>query len=244
VHAQFDFPTNYQLLETFAQSHLSLGQMDANVRGIKAAYSQELMVNFVGNHDIARFTSLASGQLCGAWDMGSNQALGWHTPPQAPSDRQAYKRLLQALTYAFTVPGQPMIYYGDEFGMSGGGDPDNRRFMRRGEALSENESWLRAEVAKLASLRARNDGLRSGSWPAPAVADENTLAFVREGETSSALVIINRGAARPMNLALIEQALHGPIQELFSGAQAVMNAGSGYRFELPAESVQIWTRSP
>lgn len=244
VHAQFDFPTNYQLLETFAQGHLSLGQMDANVRLIKAAYSQELMVNFIGNHDIARFTSLASGQLCGAWDMASNQALGWHTPPQAPSDRHAYKRLLQALTYAFTVPGQPMIYYGDEFGMSGGGDPDNRRFMRRGDALNGNESWLRGEVAKLASLRARNDGLRSGSWPAPALADENSLAFVRQGENNAALVIINRGAARSMDLALIEQSLHGAIEELFSGAQATMNADTGHRFELAAESVQIWTRSP
>jgi glycosidase len=243
VHAQFDFPTNYQLLETFAQGHLGLGEMDANVRGIKANYSQELMVNFVGNHDIARFTSLASAQLCGAWDMGSNQALGWHQPPVAPNDAHPYKRLLQALTYAFTIPGQPMIYYGDEFGMPGGGDPDNRRMMRFDEALSDHERWLREQVVRLTAVRQQVDSLRSGTWPSPAVADQQTLAYVRTGGASDALVIINRGPARSLQLALIEEGLHGALVEALSGAQAQMDPQAGHRFELEAESVQIWTRA-
>ncbi len=243
VHAQFDFPTNYQLLETFAQGHLGLGEMDANVRGIKANYSQELMVNFVGNHDIARFTSLASAQLCGAWDMGSNQALGWHQPPVAPNDAHPYKRLLQALTYAFTIPGQPMIYYGDEFGMPGGGDPDNRRMMRFDEALSDHERWLREQVVRLTAVRQQVDSLRSGAWPSPAVADQQTLAYVRTGGADDALVIINRGPARSLQLALIEEGLHGALVEALSGAQAQMDPQAGHRFELEAESVQIWTRA-
>ena len=29
----------------------------------------------------------------------------------------------------FTTEGIPLIYYGDEIGLAGGGDPDNRRMM-------------------------------------------------------------------------------------------------------------------
>jgi glycosidase len=175
--------------------------------------------------------------------MGSNQALGWHQPPVAPNDAHPYKRLLQALTYAFTIPGQPMIYYGDEFGMPGGGDPDNRRMMRFDEALSDHERWLREQVVRLTAVRQQVDSLRSGTWPSPAVADQQTLAYVRTGGASDALVIINRGPARSLQLALIEEGLHGALVEALSGAQAQMDPQAGHRFELEAESVQIWTRA-
>lgn len=34
-----------------------------------------------------------------------------------------------ALTYMYTTPGIPIVYYGSEIAMDGGNDPDNRRFM-------------------------------------------------------------------------------------------------------------------
>ena len=34
------------------------------------------------------------------------------------------------LAFNFTIPGIPVIYYGDEIGMTGANDPDNRRQMR------------------------------------------------------------------------------------------------------------------
>ena len=35
----------------------------------------------------------------------------------------------QAVLFQMTYPGTPCIYYGDEIGMEGGKDPDNRRAM-------------------------------------------------------------------------------------------------------------------
>ena len=36
-------------------------------------------------------------------------------------------RMKLAVTLLFTRPGVPCIYYGDEIGLQGGADPDNRR---------------------------------------------------------------------------------------------------------------------
>ena len=46
-------------------------------------------------------------------------------------------------TFLYTTKGIPLVYYGDEIGMAGAGDPDNRRFMQW-EGLSEFQVALRA----------------------------------------------------------------------------------------------------
>lgn len=61
-----------------------------------------VLLNLVDSHDTARFLHVA----------GENK------------DKLKLAAALQLL-----LPGMPMIYYGDEYGMTGGGDPDNRRGM-------------------------------------------------------------------------------------------------------------------
>jgi glycosidase len=43
--------------------------------------------------------------------------------------RGEWARQRQAVLFQMTYPGVPCIYYGDEVGMEGGRDPDNRRAM-------------------------------------------------------------------------------------------------------------------
>jgi glycosidase len=241
VRAQFDFPTNMSILQGFALSQTGLGAMDARVRQVKGSYASSSMVTFVGNHDIGRFTSLANGDLCGAWDMASNQAIGWRSPPAAPVDDAAYARLRLALAYAFTLPGLPMVYYGDEIGLAGGGDPDNRRMMRFAE-LSASEAATRSFVSRLGTLRQQQAALRQGAWPGLAWQDDNTLAYVRTHADGDVLVILNRGAARSIDLNLVEVGLHGGLVEAFGGAERLFVGGQANRFELPALSVQVWVR--
>ena len=42
----------------------------------------------------------------------------------------AYERLALAMAVTLTNRGVPLIYYGDEIGLPGAGDPDNRRLMQ------------------------------------------------------------------------------------------------------------------
>ena len=244
IHGQFDFPSNLHLLKGFAKGEEGLDQMDQQIRAIKGVYADPgLMSTFIGNHDIARFTSHAAGMIsCGVWDVVSNVAQGWRNPPGQPTSEEPYQKLRLALTYALTVPGIPLIYYGDELGMPGAGDPDNRRFMRFGGELSGNESATLAFVQKLGKARAAHPSLRTGAWSAPLWADGDFLAYARTGGGETAVVLLNRGSGTKSGTlqvgglgvtdgATLTDALGG-------GTQTV--SGGGMPFSIGARSAAIF----
>jgi glycosidase len=194
IHGQFDFPLNHQVLQAFATQSIGLDELDRNARAIKAAYGGALMSNFIGNHDIARFVSLAAGDIyCGPWDVVSNIAQGWLYPPDAPGSADPHQRLRLALTYIMTIPGVPLIYYGDEMGMPGAGDPDNRRMMRFGDDLGWHEGETLGFVQRLGTARAEHPALRTGSWEAPLWEEGDVLAYPRQHADETVIVVLNRG---------------------------------------------------
>jgi glycosidase len=104
--------------------------------------------------------------------------LGSHDTPRVRTiARHCYPRCVKA-AYAllFTLPGSPVIYYGDEVGMEGGADPDNRRPM----------SWDRSRwdiniyefVRRLAGLRRGSKALKYGHLRIRAV-DADTVRITR-----------------------------------------------------------------
>jgi len=70
-------------------------------------------------------------------------------------------RLRLAVVFQFAFPGPPAIYYGDEIGLQGGEDPDNRRCFPWDESLW-NQDLLR-EVQQLVRLRLQSEALRRGA---------------------------------------------------------------------------------
>ncbi len=63
-----------------------------------------------------------------------------------------------AIALQHFLPGMPCIYYGDEAGMEGGGDPDNRRFF----AECEHAAELFAQHLAMCALRREHEALRRG----------------------------------------------------------------------------------
>jgi alpha-glucosidase len=87
------------------------------------------------------------------------------------------------------LPGVPCLYYGDEVGLLGGEDPDNRRPMPWGspEWNPEALAWLRALLDARRGSRALRDG---ALWLWAAGNDRLLLARELEGEL--ALVVADR----------------------------------------------------
>jgi neopullulanase len=91
-----------------------------------------------------------------------------------------------------SVGGVPMVYYGDEIGMTGAGDPDNRREMRFGEQVTADEKGVRGHFGKLTALRRAHPALRYGSRRRTLLRENDCLAFVRAYLDDRVLVILNR----------------------------------------------------
>ncbi len=241
IHGQFDFPANLSILNGFATETTGLDAMDSQVRQVRALYGGgELMSTFVGNHDIARFVSLAAGQIpCGPWDVVSNIAQGWHAPPGPPGDAAPYQKLQLALTYAMTIPGLPLIYYGDEMGLPGAGDPDNRRMMRFGADLSAAEQSTLDFVKSLGQARQNHPSLRRGAWSAPLWKDGTLLAYARTTDDEAAIVVLNRdGQPRTVTIDVSGVAGDGATTEALYGGEGAIANGQ-LTVDLPARSARI-----
>ena len=93
-----------------------------------------------------------------------------------------------------TQPGAPIIYYGDEFGMPGAGDPDNRRPMRFGDELNANESQLLESVRILGRAAHCDPSLRHGERIGIKAEKELLVYALSDKNEAPAFVLLNGSA--------------------------------------------------
>jgi glycosidase len=67
-------------------------------------------------------------------------------------NQEAFNRLALMIAFNYAIPGIPILYYGDEIGMPGANDPDNRRMMKF-DNLNEDQQKLRGMVQSLSKMR-------------------------------------------------------------------------------------------
>ncbi|MBU3664624.1 MAG: hypothetical protein FGM15_01920 [Chthoniobacterales bacterium] len=191
LDGQFDFPLYDTIIDVFAKRKSGFEELEKSLSSSESVYGKEtLMSPLLGNHDKARFMAYADGDLPDPSESDEEE-VGWKNPPKV-DDPAAYERLKLGLTFVLGIDGVPMIYYGDEIGMSGAGDPDNRRMMRWGDGVTAEENSVRSHFSKVAKARREHPSLRYGSRR-PLVADGDRYAFVRAHLGDSALLAWNRG---------------------------------------------------
>ncbi|GMK37977.1 neopullulanase [Paenibacillus sp. CCS19] len=179
---QFDGVMNYLFreaaLDFFARQNIGAGTFtemltSLQMRVTDQAYSA--MMQLLGSHDTERFLTACL-----------NGGRGWN--PQGT----ALARMRLAVCLQMTIPGMPVVYYGDEIGMEGRTDPDCRRPMIWEEDKRDKETYeiFRSMIA----LRKKYTSLTSGTMRI-VFADEanNTFGFLRQTDSETAYVIINNG---------------------------------------------------
>lgn len=132
-------------------------------------------------------------------DYGMLTLLGSHDTPRVLTECGGDISKVNLLhTLLLTLPGAPMIFYGDENGMEGANDPDCRRPMQWND-----EDWrqeIRRPLLRLISLRNRLPVLRKGSVQS-GFANDRIYSYYREWEGDRLLVVLNNSAvARSLKL--------------------------------------------
>ena len=237
--AQFDFPIYWNILGAFASQGESLHDLDAAVQAGESIYGTEYMSPFLGNHDVPRFTTTADNGV-----QGDGKEQAWTNPPGAPQTSEPYSRLRLALAFLFTQDGVPLLYYGDEMGMPGAGDPDNRRVMRF-TGLSPDESATLAFAQKVGRARHDSLALRRGKRFTMWVDQDGRGLYVyaRSVQGETAIVAINRdGAPRTQSVPLRSEAPLSDGTTLVDrlGGPSVTASGGKINVTLAAKSAAVY----
>jgi glycosidase len=164
LDGQFDFPLRQAILGNILERYGSMTDFAAYMDSNTGYYGAGLMSTFVGNQDVGRSIHFAEDTPVWSDTADSGGAQAWLSTPLAqPTSTNPYERLAVAFGIVMTNRGVPLIYYGDEIGMAGGGDPDNRRFMNWNTAgYNAGQQTLLGRLKKLGALRAAHTALRRG----------------------------------------------------------------------------------
>lgn len=208
----FDGAMNYRLrdilLEYIISNHLDAEDFAYELLSLKYEHGESVygMLNLVGSHDVERIMTGCNGD--------------WN---------KVY--LLYALL--MTMPGIPMIYYGDEIGLPGGNDPDCRRCM-----IWEQKDWNAAlfnRIESVTNLRKKHSALQDGSFRV-VYTFNGLLVFERKNSEEQILIILNsrkeeKNIRIPVELSRWKNLLTQKIQDSRNGFICLD--------KIPANSIQI-----
>ncbi len=231
----FDFPVYFTLRDVLAHGK-PMTDLTAVLRQDALYPYPERLVSFIGNHDTVRFLTESGGSV-----LTLKLGLGMVT----------------------TLRGMPQIYSGDEIGMPGGSDPDNRRDFPGGFAGDTHTAFTKAGrtsteedvfewTSGLLALRREHPALQSGIEQ-NLFADDNVFAQVRAQDGSGCspgdakdrlLIVVNKAhLSRAVQLSSEDSALAGctvfHTATPTVGKAPIVN-GATIKIEQPAESMTVF----
>jgi neopullulanase len=217
---QFDASMNYLVtcacLSFFTGKHLDLdialqaggynglvNPINANefgerINSILGMYKPEVtrsQLNLLDSHDTPRFLT------CAGRDIASLQL---------------------ALTFIFTYPGAPCIFYGDEIGLMGKQDPECRQPF-----LWDKSNWnqdLRDFVKGLTTLRTLHKALRWGKYE-HIYSKDGVYAFIRSYDDETVLIALNADEEERTIEVSLQGSSRGKKRILFGQADIENNRG-------------------
>ncbi len=138
--------------------------------------SLQTAMNELSNHDHSRFLTRTNRKV------GRTNTLG----PEAANEGVNKAVLREAVVIQMTWPGAPTIYYGDEAGVCGFTDPDNRRTYPWGQEDKE----LIVFHKEIIKIHKQNKEFLTGSLKY-IEADYNVIGYGRFTRTEQSVVLVN-----------------------------------------------------
>ncbi len=181
-------------------------------------------MNQLSNHDHSRFLTRTNQKV------GRLSTLG----PQAASEGINLAIMRLAVMIQMTWPGAPTLYYGDEAGLTGFTDPDNRRTYPWGNENPELISYHREMIR----IHKEQPELKTGSIKI-LVREPSLLAYARFTRCECVVVVINRDTEKRVADIPVWEAVcikDKPITKL------MLTTGEGYsteRMELTPEGGNV-----
>jgi glycosidase len=234
-NAQFDFNLYFDARSVFVNDKEPFSKLSESLNESFNYYGwHSLMGNISGNHDIARFIAYAGEDLKFTDD---DKESGWKRNITV-KNKVGYKKLGQLMAFIATIPGVPVIYYGDEIGMPGAGDPDNRRMMKF-ENLPADEANQLAITKQLFNIRKNNMALIYGDYDLLKV-DNKIMAYARYYFDSAALVFFNRDSKSvKFKVNIPKEYSNASLKKNFDGKFSIQD--NELLIELPPHSFEIIT---
>ena len=137
-----------------------------------------ISMNELSNHDHSRFLTRTNHVVGRVADLG----------PDAANQNVNKAVFMEAVVIQMTWPGAPTIYYGDEAGVCGFTDPDNRRTYPWGHEDKELIQFHK-DVIK---MHKENEVLRTGSYK-QLCSEHNVIAYGRFNMNDAVVVVVNNG---------------------------------------------------
>lgn len=258
---QFDAVMNYRFARAAVRFFINTGQKRyrvsdfakqlADVRSVYPMEVNYVLQNLYDSHDTDRLVSMI---------INKNRSYDRHASPRQNPGYDVRKPSLQdrriqklMVLFQMTYLGAPMIYYGDEAGMWGADDPDDRKPMLWGDLKYNNERShpipgqrrpndtvafsqdLYKYYRKLIHIRKNNVALRRGTFRNLLIDDEKCVyAFGRKTKDNHVIVVLNNDAAAQT----ISIPIDGTFQDQISGNELTGDE-QGLKLQLDAKSGAI-----
>jgi neopullulanase len=221
----FDYPMYFAIREILLRG-APAGGIANILRHDSLYFRPNLLVPFFANHDVPRFASQEGASIA---------------------------KLKLAFGLTLTLRGIPELYYGDEIGMPGGPDPDNRRDFPGGwkddtrnaftaEGRTPEQQDLFAFVQSLLHLRRDHEALQSGKlWHL--ASDANSYVFLRESEEEKLLIAFHKDVQpRELTIPTADTPAQRTtaLESLFGSAKGTVHGGQ-IKLNLPPESISIFS---
>ncbi|MBS1840361.1 MAG: cyclomaltodextrinase N-terminal domain-containing protein [Acidobacteria bacterium] len=220
----FDFPLQFAIRDVLL-NNAPAGRI-ANILRQDSLYPHpEFLVSFFANHDIPRFAS---------------------------AEGSSPEKLKLAFGLILTLRGIPELYYGDELGMTGGADPENRHDFPGGwiedqknafteEGRSSKQQEIFSTVQNLLRLRREHPALTTGRlWHL--FSDDSSYVFLRQTQDERILVVFNNSKdARSLAVPVLDTPAAGisNLSPLYGRANAQLST-AGVSINTPPQSLSIF----